>query len=145
MPVYTRKADKARVLRFGSGDIAICDAITGESGRHNQLVFAPGDKQSPLTVMIFESIESLDDLIKECERLRDFMAEEEDRGRQMTFAPSKGIHVYPVSDLIGHQMSLECPCAPNVNDDGIVVHRSLDGRELDEQAATTNQRAARDQ
>jgi hypothetical protein len=38
------------------------------------------------------------------------------------------MHVLPLSDLREHEVSLECWCDP-VDDDGIVVHNALDGRE----------------
>jgi hypothetical protein len=37
-------------------------------------------------------------------------------------------HVIPVDDLREHHASLECWCGP-VEDDGVVVHNALDGRE----------------
>ena len=37
-------------------------------------------------------------------------------------------HVYPVNDLREHTVT-ECWCHP-VDDDGIMVHNSLDGREM---------------
>jgi hypothetical protein len=37
-------------------------------------------------------------------------------------------HVYPLGDLREHYASLECWCVP-VEDDGVVVHNALDGRE----------------
>jgi hypothetical protein len=39
-----------------------------------------------------------------------------------------GNHVYPVDDLREHVVT-DCWCGP-VDDDGIVVHNSLDGREM---------------
>jgi hypothetical protein len=39
-----------------------------------------------------------------------------------------GTHVYPVNDLREHSVT-NCWCEP-VDDDGIMVHNSLDGREL---------------
>jgi hypothetical protein len=39
-----------------------------------------------------------------------------------------GNHVYPVDDLREHAVT-DCWCGP-VDDDGIVVHNSLDGREM---------------
>jgi hypothetical protein len=38
------------------------------------------------------------------------------------------MHVLPLSDLREHEVSLECWCGP-VEDDGVVVHNALDGRE----------------
>ena len=38
------------------------------------------------------------------------------------------IHVYPLDDLKGHDTVAECWCKP-VNDEGIMVHNSMDGRE----------------
>ena len=37
-------------------------------------------------------------------------------------------HVYPLSDLREHSLR-NCWCRP-IDDDGIMVHNSLDGREL---------------
>jgi hypothetical protein len=42
-----------------------------------------------------------------------------------------GNHVYPVDDLREHT-STDCWCRPT-DDDGVVVHNSLDGRELYEE------------
>jgi hypothetical protein len=39
-----------------------------------------------------------------------------------------GTHLYPVNDLREHSVT-DCWCGP-VDDDGIVVHNSLDGREM---------------
>lgn len=49
-------------------------------------------------------------------------------------------HVVPVNDLIEHEIADECPCGPQQRpeklEDGsvgwLVVHNSLDGRELRE-------------
>ena len=46
------------------------------------------------------------------------------------------VHVYPVNDQIGHEISDECPCGPDIecvmSDDGpdgwLVTHHALDGR-----------------
>ena len=53
------------------------------------------------------------------------------------------LHVVPVGDLIEHVLTGDCPCGPAdkpvERDDGsvgwLVVHHSLDGRELAEEAA----------
>ena len=39
--------------------------------------------------------------------------------------------VYPVGDLMEHDLhnGAECWCKPRIEDDGIFVHNSLDGRE----------------
>jgi hypothetical protein len=37
-------------------------------------------------------------------------------------------HVYPINDLREHSLS-DCWCRPT-DDDGVIVHNSLDGREL---------------
>ena len=37
-------------------------------------------------------------------------------------------HCYPINDTYEHQMSMKCPCMP-IEDDGIVIHNSFDGRE----------------
>ena len=39
-----------------------------------------------------------------------------------------GTHVYPVNDLREHSV-MDCWCGP-IDDDGIVAHNSLDGREM---------------
>lgn len=41
------------------------------------------------------------------------------------------IHVYPVNDLIEHELQgTMCVCEPEVDFDlGVVVHNSIDGRE----------------
>lgn len=40
------------------------------------------------------------------------------------------VHVYPLNDLREHEMSKECWCRPDVDeDDGVCVHNALDGRE----------------
>jgi hypothetical protein len=57
------------------------------------------------------------------------------------------VHVYPINDLIEHELhSIECVCGPDVYfvddetgetlDDALVVHHSLDGRELLEEATS---------
>lgn len=38
------------------------------------------------------------------------------------------VHVMPVNDLRPHDESLQCWCRP-VDDAGVVVHNSMDGRE----------------
>lgn len=53
---------------------------------------------------------------------------------------SDELHVTPVDDWIEHEESTDCVCGPAVHpemrDDGaytfVIVHASLDGRELDE-------------
>lgn len=50
------------------------------------------------------------------------------------------MHVRPIGDLIEHPMTDDCPCGPRTEpvtrDDGsigwVIVHHSLDGRELTE-------------
>lgn len=52
-------------------------------------------------------------------------------------------HVYPVNDLVEHDRTGECICGPETQpverDDGslgyVIVHHSLDGRELSEAKA----------
>ena len=39
------------------------------------------------------------------------------------------LHVYPLNDLREHEMSKECWCRPDVDEDGVCVHNALDGRE----------------
>ena len=51
-------------------------------------------------------------------------------------------HVHPLGDLIEHQMAGDCPCGPDPRpvkrEDGsvgwLIVHHSIDGRELRERA-----------
>ena len=43
------------------------------------------------------------------------------------------MHVVPVNDLREHITNGECWCNPEVNDDGVVVHHSLDQRETYEE------------
>lgn len=59
---------------------------------------------------------------------------------------SDRVHVIPLGDLYEHEDSLFCPCSPYPEDDGrVIVHNAWDGREVDEQAATTNKRPKVDQ
>lgn len=48
-------------------------------------------------------------------------------------------HVYPLNDLVGHELTRQCWCKPSVGNciNGIVqvVHNAADGRELIEAAA----------
>ena len=37
-------------------------------------------------------------------------------------------HVWPVGDLREHSIALDCWCHP-IDDDGVIVHNSMDGRE----------------
>lgn len=56
------------------------------------------------------------------------------------------IHVMPINDLKEHEQSSCCPCRPRIEEKGhLIVHRSWDRREHDEQAATTCKRAKVDQ
>ncbi len=41
------------------------------------------------------------------------------------------IHVLPVSDLRPHTLDDRCWCGPD-NDEGVIVHHSMDGREAGE-------------
>jgi len=50
-----------------------------------------------------------------------------DKTKQMAWKVD-GTHVYPVNDLREHSVT-DCWCGP-VDDDGIVVHNSRDGREM---------------
>lgn len=53
------------------------------------------------------------------------------------------VHVIPVGDLIGHDLTGDCVCRPRFDlvkcalgqDGWVVVHQSLDGREAGEGAA----------
>lgn len=55
-------------------------------------------------------------------------------------APWDDVHIYPLGDLADHHIEGDCPCGPTVEPvprgDGsygwLVVHHSLDGRELTE-------------
>ncbi len=40
------------------------------------------------------------------------------------------VHVYPVNDLREHiTQGLECWCKPRVDEDDVIVHNAMDGRE----------------
>ena len=43
-------------------------------------------------------------------------------------------HIYPVTDLIGHDTDSEnCYCRPSVDrDDLLIIHNAIDNREFDE-------------
>jgi hypothetical protein len=41
------------------------------------------------------------------------------------------VHVVPKDDLIQH-CTQDCPCGPRLDRSGMLVHASLDGRELSE-------------
>ena len=47
------------------------------------------------------------------------------------------LHVVPVNDLRDHVTSVDCWCCP-IDDDGIIVHNSLDGREKYENGEPLN-------
>jgi len=40
-------------------------------------------------------------------------------------------HVYPLNDLREHEVEdhISCWCKPAMNEDGVIVHNSMDGRE----------------
>ncbi len=40
------------------------------------------------------------------------------------------LHVVPLGDLREHDDSAECWCRPTIDDEGVCIHNSLDGREL---------------
>jgi hypothetical protein len=41
-----------------------------------------------------------------------------------------GVHVVPLNDLREHELNRSCWCQPHYDEeDGIVIHNSLDGRE----------------
>jgi len=50
---------------------------------------------------------------------------------------AEGVHVHPLNDLIGHSLTPDCPCGPELElvpcDDGCVEplhhHHALDGRD----------------
>ena len=48
------------------------------------------------------------------------------------------LHVVPINDLRDHVTSVDCWCSPIINDDGIVIHNSLDGREKYENGGLPN-------
>lgn len=68
------------------------------------------------------------------------MIEAED-ARWESLGTDNGAHVRPLNDVVEHPASEDCVCGPRVEpvprDDGsmawLVVHHSLDGRELTEQ------------
>ncbi|EGY53137.1 hypothetical protein [Neisseria shayeganii] len=39
------------------------------------------------------------------------------------------VHVIPLNDYREHDQSRDCWCCPTVNDDGLVIHHAMDGRE----------------
>jgi hypothetical protein len=41
------------------------------------------------------------------------------------------IHVIPISDLMVHHESLNCPCNPQ-EVDGVIIHNAFDGRDFNE-------------
>jgi len=49
----------------------------------------------------------------------------------------KKMHVVPVNDLREHITDEKCWCNPNVNDDLVVVHNSMDQRETYEEGRKT--------
>lgn len=52
--------------------------------------------------------------------------------------PDDDIHIVPENDLREHEIDKRCWCKPTVDDTGdsmVVVHNSLDGRELTEPGA----------
>ena len=45
------------------------------------------------------------------------------------------MHLMPVNDLVAHEECDDCPCGPGtefVSGGAVVVHHSLDGREMSE-------------
>lgn len=40
------------------------------------------------------------------------------------------VHVVPLADQKSHDLSADCWCKPDVDDDGVVVHNALDRREM---------------
>lgn len=51
-------------------------------------------------------------------------------------APSRRVHVVPRSDTRVHKLVLECWCHPKLEECGLIVHASADGRELDVDGCT---------
>lgn len=47
-------------------------------------------------------------------------------------------HVYPVNDIIEHELSLRCKCKPVIIEPGIVLHNAMDGRVLLEKIGQPN-------
>ncbi len=41
-------------------------------------------------------------------------------------------HIIPEDDLRPHISNMKCPCNPQENEDGNIVHNSYDGREYNE-------------
>lgn len=39
------------------------------------------------------------------------------------------VHVVPLNDYREHECSRNCWCCPSADDDGVVVHHAMDGRE----------------
>jgi hypothetical protein len=46
------------------------------------------------------------------------------------WALAEGRHVFPIDDLREHVLDLDCWCEPEIDEYGVVVHNSLDLREL---------------
>lgn len=46
------------------------------------------------------------------------------------------IHVMPLGDLREHETSCNCWCRPSAEDDDLIVHNSMDGREGIETGST---------
>lgn len=42
------------------------------------------------------------------------------------------VHVMPNNDLMGHIHTRNCACSPEIDDAGVVIHNSFDGREEEE-------------
>ena len=38
-------------------------------------------------------------------------------------------HIIPLNDLRPHEPDMQCWCRPEVNEDNVAVHNSMDGRE----------------
>lgn len=52
------------------------------------------------------------------------------------------LHIYPINDLIDHNTdSCECACNPTIDvENGLIIHDSLDRREVFENKATKEQK-----
>ena len=45
------------------------------------------------------------------------------------FNPPLRYHIIPLNDLRPHETEMTCWCRPEINEDNVAVHQSMDGRE----------------
>ena len=45
------------------------------------------------------------------------------------FNPPLRYHIIPLNDLRPHEPEMTCWCRPEINEDNVAVHHSMDGRE----------------